>query len=341
MYPNITPIVVVGAGGYMGLSYLKNLISLGIPTGHIVGVEPSDERRREVTALRVWAPHSVEKSADYVPKTAIVCAPSHMHRTIFDECARIGIQNILTEKPLVLHAQELEGLHELSVRLYVGYLINFSPTVQALTKFMRERGLQCRGVIAHWGNNWLAKDRPIGPNLQEELGHPLTLGLHLIGSDRIRNVGTASIALSHVPYMRPEMKLDPFTVDPNDTSLGMFCAETNEGSVVPISILSSFSLFEQRRVVDVSLVKQGESIPWYRACLEFDTFEARGRTDCLRIVEVRTQRPAIEPVIVRPNKLLLQLQAALEAFDGKAPDARLVTLDQAAQVVELLEGAHR
>lgn len=328
-------IVVFGAGGYMAVPYIRALKELGVPSEHILGVEPDPDRRKlaEGLGIRVYADPEACRAERL--SMAIVAAPAETHRRIFDACADLGIRNVLSEKPLVLQSSELDGLGGLGLRMYVGYLVNFSPVVTRLRGFIAERNLRVCEVHGIWGSNWVAKQRPIGPDLQEELPHPLVAALHIIGFDRLEGEGLrGSIRRSFVQHVHPDAVREA-KASYNDSSTGMILARTAEGDV-PIHLISSFNFFEQRRVIDVSLAENGSQVPTHKACLEFDVDH---RFDRLRIIDARTNAPIPEHQYepMASNKLLDQLRAVLEAFSGIAADERLIGFEVGSALVRLLE----
>ncbi len=347
MYEKISPIIVAGAGGYMGVPYVRKLIECGIPLDQIIGVEPNAERAEAITNLGVSVRPSVLDCKDIGPKTAIVVVPSPLHRKVFDQCAEIGVQNLFTEKPLVLRAEELEGLDTLEMNILVGYLINFSPIVEKLIMFMREHHLRCTQFMSLWGKNWCAVNRPMGPDLEEELPHPLVLALALIGYD-FESIRAYALAGSFIPFVRPELVQEAdeqgfgFGRELNDTSIAFLKVQRGSYPSVPVSILSSFNAFEQRRLVDVSLSTFDKSFPDYKVCLEFDNPAQGGTVDRLRIIGARDDNLVLEKEWLqtgKPDKIGLQLKAVLEAFAGGSRHPMIVDFDTASQVVRLLDKA--
>ena len=327
----------------MGLPYVNALLEIGIPKQKVIAIEPHEGRRQEVEALGVVTLPTIAEAAQQAPTTAIVAVPSPLHRKVLEDLVAIGVKNSFTEKPLVLHTGELEGIEKLERSIYVGYLINFSPAMDQLWAFMKERDLECGQTLAMWGKNWCAVDRPIGPDLEEELVHPLLASLRLIGYEQVTDIQRQVIG-TWVPYVQPEIATQGvqeqfgYSQKPNDTSVANFNVRVNNGRLVPISILSSFNFFEQRRTIDVTLMHKGNAFPDFKACLEFDAGSGATRVDRIRIIDARTDKVVLENEM-SSNKLLLQLRAALDMFAGGNSDPRLVGLKEASDIVRLLDGA--
>ena len=347
----VAPIAVLGAGGHMGIPYVKALLTLQFDKAEIIGIEPDAERRQAVEALGVPVFASLADAAALGIESAIVSVPSPLHRKMFELCASLGIKNVFSEKPLVLNEAEFAGLDTLGLDIYTGYLIHFSPAVDYLCAFVEEKSLECAQVISMWGKNWCAVGRPMGPDLEEELIHPLVTAMRIIGRDKIVEIKRSGVIGTYVPYVRPEVAEKGKTEDfgfperLNDTSLGNFNASTAARQSIPISILSSFNFARQRRTMDVTLMEEGETFPRYKAILDFDLRSAGGGVyDEVSIIDALTDQVVSDHGGPKQgqfvgNKVLIQLEMALKAFAGEEPDPRLVNISWAGSIVRLLEGA--
>ena len=171
-------ILVVGAGGYMGRTYLRLLSALGIPDRQIVAVDKSTARPDD-GAQWYNGPDSLNEALSENDDlgVAIVLVNTPQHFPVVAACQRHGLSRVFVEKPLVYSAAELQpSVFEKLKQLYVGYLINFSPVVPALISFAREHELEIIHCTSVWGKRWLAEDRPMGDDLEEEMTHPFMLG---------------------------------------------------------------------------------------------------------------------------------------------------------------------
>lgn len=332
--------VAVAGLGYMGSAHLGALLQIGLDPGRITGIDPDPRARTKAEReynIRTFA----DLSELPEPKTHAVCiaAPSPLHLNLLNQCASLGIWQVLVEKPLVLNTSELTGVQGTRVMGFVGYVINFSEALTQLAGFINGQSLELLQVHAFWGNNWIAKGRWIGPNIAEELPHPLVAALSLGGRKAFATAEAKGALLTHVQYMH--RSLQRADRNDNDTSLALFTMRPNDRDV-PISIVSSFNLFEQERIIDVSLAHPGDDVAAYRARIEFDTGDG-ARVDTLRIIEAETRRPVrcFERLEFAGDKLAAQDKAALLSLFQNVPDGRLVDFERAGIVLRLLDQASK
>ncbi len=89
--------------------------------------------------------------------------PAH-ERNIRDRIENGGVTSIFSEKPLGLTLHQTEGIEEIarkhSTDIYTGFLIRFSPAVEELRKFMKERNLVMTTGVVDWGKNRRGDTRP-------------------------------------------------------------------------------------------------------------------------------------------------------------------------------------
>jgi len=344
---NLGKIVVLGAGGYMGNFYVDSLFKLGFHQSQILATDINPEH---LGAIRDRYPNlglvtgNNEKAFAQKPDAAIVAVSSPQHKEVIIKCFEAGVAKVFVEKPLVYRPVDLVELedHDLD-KLYVSYLINFSPVVSDFFAQINNQNLIVLQARSLWGKNWCAVNRPMGGDAEEEAVHPLALIMAAIEvSDRIYDVETHG-RFSYVPYVQPHLvdeaaKLQlGFPGNLNDSSLLDCRFEVKGGRLLNAFIMSSFNLFEQVRMVEFSLAfRDGDEFPLYKAKLEFDV---QGK-DMLRIKSARTDKQMLYKLSSR-DKLLEQLKAALAAFAGEKPDLRLVGFGQASNLVRIIDDGFR
>lgn len=330
-------IAVVGAAGHMGFPYVKLLRKRGVSPEHIIAVDPVE--RPAISDLGVRQVPTLETMTGI--DAAIVAVPAPLHIEIFKLLAHAGVRNVLSEKPLVMSDLELHMLDQLGLNIFTGFVINFSPAIEALRTIVDEEHLRCVQFISTWGKNWCAVDRPMGPDLHEELPHPLVAAMCMLGFGNVRAFDSVQIGGTHVPFVRPELagqaRIFGFSDDQlNDTTVGTIGVQVRDGASVPVSILSSFNMFEQRRELDVTLMRMGSVFPDLKARLSFDVADASGVGDGLKIIDARTNECRLERRFFA-NKLELQLKAFLDGLESGRFDQRLVDRRIAGMVVSAFD----
>lgn len=330
-------IVVFGAGGHMGKPYIRALLAWGVPLEYIIAIEPDKERRMEVG--EEFYVYSVP-TLDVVPRTqidaAIVAVPSPLHLSVFKECAARGIRTVFTEKPTVSNFRDFVELEKLNLDLLTGYLINFSPAVDEVCKFIHTQDLHCREGVSIWGKNWPGCDRWMGPDLEEETVHPLTTFMRIIGARSIKQA-TRWFNGSWVSHLRPEL-IQPGEV-PQDTTSGKVRFILDDGSQADLHVVSSFNLAFQDRTIDLVLAgPDDKNAPQFKARLEFDVQVDGRMVDRLRVIEARSNKMVFENSWV-VNKVQVQLNAFLNSISSGIIDERLVDVPWALDIHEILHGA--
>lgn len=337
------PILVIGLG-HMGFPYVRKLIELGISHKAILGIDPDGEAcARAEAEFGISAFPNFDVIGMWQPRTAIIAAPAPMHRRLLEECASVGVTHVLCEKPLVMSAAELEGLESQGLTIYVGYLINLSPAIFRLQAMMAKQELECIQFHSIWGKNWFGVNRPIGPDLEEELVHPLVAAMHIVGWKDIVHIQRRIIG-TRMPFVRPELEVRGALhclggQKDNDTSNARFFIHVHAGRYVPCTIFSSFTFAFQRREIDLSLAVKGEIHPRFKVRLEFDLPGKIGVDDRLTIIDARSNESMYAYSFENVDKLKLQCAAFLDAARGGPPLSGLVGYDWAADVVRLIDGA--
>lgn len=333
-------IAVVGAGGYMGRFYVKALVELGLDPAKIIGIEPDDLRRGtllKVSDIRVAA--SISEVANSI-KAAIIVVPGPLHREVINSCISYGIRNLFVEKPLVSNVRELEGLSKRGVKIYTGYLINFSGVIPMLQEFIHRHKLVCVSVAGLWGKNWASIDRPIGADSVEELPHPLAVALSILRRQGMfLKIERKGILKTYIQYVRPELdgraRASGFEADTDDSCMGLF--EVQIGTrIVPIRITSSFNMVKQTRQIELILAPRNGGFQTHKVMLEFDLSDQGVIFDQIMIYESRSSA-LIHSNRSSNDKLRAQLKAVLEAFETGKADARLVDFALASEIVRLLD----
>ncbi len=138
-------VVLVGAG-QMAVDYSKVLTALRCDYDVIGRGERSAAQFYEKTGVRV-ATGGVEawgKRQSNLPSCAIVAVNIETLFATTCELMRLGIQNILVEKPAGLHLSEIETLwrmsSEMKCRLFVAYNRRFYASVQKAAEMIRADG---------------------------------------------------------------------------------------------------------------------------------------------------------------------------------------------------------
>src|ERR1700681_1091460 len=125
---------VIGAG-IMGSNHARVLA--GLPDATLVGiVDPLPEHRSRATEFagcRAFA--SLEELIDEGVDAVTVAAPTHLHHEISLACIARGI-HVLVEKPIASTVEEgrqiVAAARRKGVKLMVGHIERFNPTVQAI-----------------------------------------------------------------------------------------------------------------------------------------------------------------------------------------------------------------
>ena len=190
-------VLVLGAGGYMGHSYIKSLLGMGISGDSIIGVDINPGNLQKVANRFIGPIYSedIEEAFRLKPEVAVIAVNSVVHLPMIKQCYQAGVRKVFVEKPLVYTESELEELKRIGSleNLYTSYLINFSGVVDSLFQFIRENDLIVVEARSIWGKNWCAVPRPMGGDAEEEMPHSLALVLSAIDlNQEIINVDTES-----------------------------------------------------------------------------------------------------------------------------------------------------
>jgi len=343
-------IPVIGLGK-MGNHYIEALLNMGVKKDSIVGVDINPENLKKVKAAYPGPTYTTELEdvSFFNPDVVLIAVNSVAHLKVIEQCCKeLRIRKIFVEKPLVYNKKELDKLKELGhMELYTSYLINFSQSIPNLLAFMEDNDLAVAQTRAIWGKNWPGENRAMGGDAEEEMPHSLALALSLIEFNQtINDINDISCfaKMSTVPHVQPQYleqarKMDyAFPKQMNDTTIAQFMVPTTADRTprrIPISFLTSFNMYKQRRELEIDLVKRHDInvVPLNKACLEFDIGPD---TDRLSIKEAKTNKELVSKEFVS-NKLVEQLEAVLKAFAKKGVDKRLVDFNKSARMVELIQ----
>jgi hypothetical protein len=329
-------ILVAGAGGYMGLFYLKALKSLGIPEKNIIAVDINPEHLSAVKNgySPLMATENISEALALDPNIAFVLTNTPAHGVVIEECHKAGIRKYFVEKPLVDIIADLEMIEKLDLEMvFTSHLINFSGIVSNLESFMVRNSLFVLQARAVWGKNWCSVKRWMGGDMEEEIPHPMALIIRLASINRKIKRIAPHARFSFIPFVQAGVSgpVKRVFYPDNDSSIIDLKIES-EMPDLNAHILSSFNMFEQIRRVELSFAQIGKRVfPRVKACLEFDV---NGK-DILRIKD-SVKEDLLFKSTATNNKLLDQLECALKAFAGEKLDPRLIDFKHSAWFVRII-----
>src|SRR5271169_4525115 len=130
---------VIGVG-VMGSNHARVLT--GLPDAVLVGVADPDRKQAEFVArtLSCAAVGNVDELLDLKVDAITIAAPTHLHRDIALACIARGV-HVMVEKPIAPSVAEgraiIAAARHTGVRLMVGHVERFNPTVEAIKDAIR------------------------------------------------------------------------------------------------------------------------------------------------------------------------------------------------------------
>jgi spore coat polysaccharide biosynthesis protein SpsF len=188
--------VVIGCGS-IGQRHIRNLRSLGITDLFALrtreGASQDLDPALEVKELRDWS-DLAELKAD----VALVCNPTSLHLETILRCLP-HVRGIFIEKPLAASlegvAKLLEQIKQRRVVSFVGYNLQFHPTVRVLQEFLADDAVgkpllfQCQ--VGQWIEDWHPNEdfrrayfarKDLGGGVLLTLIHEIHLAMELLGA---------------------------------------------------------------------------------------------------------------------------------------------------------------
>lgn len=331
-------ILIVGAGK-MWTNYAKVLTSLWVQT-HV-----TDTSNKVLDSFSAQYPNAILYRPDtwgnvlLPPRMPTIIAsntPAH-EKNIRDRIENGEVTSIFSEKPLGLTLEQTQSIEgsagKHNADIYTGFLIRFSPAVEELRKFMKDRNLIMTTGSVDWGKNRRGDTRPTAWDLEDEAVHGMDILLLFASMNQWIDTLTISGKLEFQKYVdevtqRNAHERDPsYPITPNSSASVMTTIETSHTQILT-TLESSFVAPSERRYVKIWLADRSDpEALLYTARMDFDKrLDSGGTEDSL---EIWWSGKLVAHSSQKSDKLKEQIHAWIGSMGKEDVDPRLATIEDA------------
>lgn len=376
-------ILVCGLGKMGRGVYLQTLINLGISEEDITGVDIDTDMvalaQRQFPKATFFVEDvihlgDINNETRFVSPTAVHClqqgvtiaivatnTPSH-HRVIVG-LIQCGVWNIFCEKPLSMNIKAVIEIYqemqkhlssgpfsESLVKIYTGFLINFSDAVSMCIDRMKSENLVVTSASSLWVKNRRGDNRPTAGVTRDDLCHAREVLRYICQEGGQIEIASSAVAanVTYAPYVDDTVQLrmngfdESFPLMPDATVTAIeTLSMVHKLRYVTFSMHSSFIYDRTERYVRLMLAnKEAPGIDMYEVLLEFDTQGLLGLCDKLTMVHLRAGEPESFEFVC--NRIRMQVEAFLDIVNGKVViDSRLTQFSGAMNAVAFTEAVFK
>jgi predicted dehydrogenase len=338
-------LLIMGAGGYMGSVYLGVLKTFGFPDESLFLVDRDEERARRLKSRYPKAKvsltlDSVKSKGGLNGAIVVTNTPSHHLATM--ELLRMGVKNILIEKPLAVNLSAVKDIEKDigKANVFTSFPLHFSGPFCRVEEIMREKKLYLKRLFVDFGKDRSTDERPTVGNMEDEAVHAVAL-LHALVEirERINYVElTADLTFNsfvHEKIQQEAHSLDNVPLSPSDSTAIVVRLLTRKNKSISALINSSY-LALQRSYVARGILCADEGKDPYLFQMDFNT--PAGDVLLLKVAG-NSEEPKRE-VFVK-SKVGAVLDAFLKVTKGKKADAGLVPFRLGKEIVAFTETAKK